>query len=626
MPGNPPPPVARRRRPLLLGATLVTALVAPLAVVFVPRLLDGGTAKADDSPAAEMPAVQETVQVRAGQNVHLRAGVWTVAIPGPNIRSDGQLHLASGPGPDPDATASFDGTAGVQTVDIRLDADAVPGPDGHLATITVAIPEPHRGRPGTLATYDEELAQWVAVETELSADGMTAAADVEHFSEWNVFSWGDYWVGKARSARHDAPTCDGDLPDWVDDVVHVAYDRNDPVLWCAGRDPRRPDLVVVKLTVNRSTAAFVQVNAAPEWKWHSAFDVNRVLGVVAEGVDLAEAAASELALLRMGSIPVPGGAQYHLAFTEESIRALEPGTPVVQVNPSLPQTAIAVLWGLLAGEMNANRDGAWATEATAGAMAVWLTCAGDMAQARGDAHATVTTLARCIESGWPQIEAMATRMLKSKASLVKSKAILVKAAVKRAAAVSILRDVLEIGRDVLAGPGLYEATVWPKVVRPGPPEVFDMPAVCDLPAARWHGSRHPDGTTNTSGGAGDAWVEQTVNADVTGDGDAEWVLLTLCHFGGNDHYSGVYVFSLDGDLMGRLPVEDHVPSAQDAPASDVTVEDGAIVVTATGYADGDPRCCPSIGRTVTFRWDGSAFAGTSADRPSPDSTAASPGG
>ena len=133
---------------------------------------------------------------------------------------------------------------------------------------------------------------WLAVPSELSEDRTSVTATVDHLSLWTdivggtadaldavgsafdaagqavtdaveqglqavsqagewVAGWVYYAVGKIFDTRVDAPTCTDPLPTWVESTQQIALDKNNPILWCAGRDRLHPELLTVKARVNR---------------------------------------------------------------------------------------------------------------------------------------------------------------------------------------------------------------------------------------------------------------------------------------------------------------------------------------------------------------------------------------
>lgn len=129
---------------------------------------------------------------------------------------------------------------------------------------------------------------------------------------------------------------------------------------------------------------------------------------------------------------------------------------------------------------------------------------------------------------------------------------------------------------------------------------YELPAMCDLPAAVWIADQHPQSNTDTGLGL----IERRVEADITGDGEPEFLLQTLCSYGGNLAMRAVYVVSSDGSFLGRLPIEENASSDRHIGAIrvDAVDPDATINVTAAGFAEGDPNCCPSVETFLKFRW------------------------
>ena len=64
----------------------------------------------------------------------------------------------------------------------------------------------------------------------------------------------------------------GKAPEWLDSGIFIQDDKNNPIRWCMGSDPKRPELLVVKARVNRGYGYFATTAVAPEWNYNSAFD------------------------------------------------------------------------------------------------------------------------------------------------------------------------------------------------------------------------------------------------------------------------------------------------------------------------------------------------------------------
>jgi hypothetical protein len=189
------------------------------------------------------------------------------------------------------------------------------------ATITRRLAEPlARGETADLAYYDAEHDAWIAVPTRVSRDRRTLSARVHHFSPWDTILYAAGWL---LDTRVDPPECEVPRPEWIrgeGDIV-VLDDKNAPLRWCTGRDPRRPDVLVVKVRMNRSYGVRLVPSVKPEWMYDGLFQ---------SGPDgfLTEAALRLNEALR-GSPSSPGetillgGEEVHYGFTEAQVRSLK---------------------------------------------------------------------------------------------------------------------------------------------------------------------------------------------------------------------------------------------------------------------------------------------------------------
>ena len=140
------------------------------------------------------------------------------------------------------------------------------------------------------------------------------------------------------------------------------------------------------------------------------------------------------------------------------------------------------------------------------------------------------------------------------------------------------------------------------------------------PAAKWKDGVHPDSTTAPStagvrfaavfgadpvGNAPPGTKPETAVGDLTGDGLDEGVVARgalSCGGSCTSLAADLVVFGPRGDAIDVIPVE--VGSAT-AGVSDLRIADGAIELTATGYAPSDPTCCPSLEVSKRYKWNGS---------------------
>lgn len=226
----------------------------------------------------------------------------------------------------------------------------------------------------TLAFYNEEHQAWEAVPTAISPDRRTITADVDHLSLWTDFIHGSttglttfrdglahagktvvsvgasglkkvnaaiqrgvvvaaeemyYIVGKTFSTRVDPPKCEGRPPAWAKTVVHIKQDKSNPIHWCAGRDPAKPNVLVVKARVNRGFSFGYSTAVKPLWAKNEAYntqDFDAALDVLA---NLDSTMATSVAQISHQGRMVGPGQELSFGFTEKQVRSLDIGEELV---------------------------------------------------------------------------------------------------------------------------------------------------------------------------------------------------------------------------------------------------------------------------------------------------------
>ena len=172
-------------------------------------------------------------------------------------------------------------------VQVTLDGSIPTGGIKLTRTYKSALPD---GVTATLAYYNEQLGTWLAVPSTLSEDRKSVTAVVHHLSLWtdvvgvvgpvtqgissavtSAADWAYYQVGKVFDTRVDPPTCSG-KPEWLDSSAFIATDRNNPLLFCVGSDPKHRSVLDVKARVNRGFAYTAYLNVTPSWTYNSTFD------------------------------------------------------------------------------------------------------------------------------------------------------------------------------------------------------------------------------------------------------------------------------------------------------------------------------------------------------------------
>lgn len=391
------------RRSTLAAATTVAVLLAAGAITVVAR--------PDLNPwAATGPGA---TALTPGRSAQATAFPWHLTVPATAPTSPGTLTLTADaatpdapvwPGADVVTTATLATdtplnltTPATLTVTVDLGDDQ----DGSLALL-----DPATGTWEPLPTvFDDARATATAELTALHATPVVAAGPrVTAAGRPDVLGFITWHIANLAGDRAETPTCDGDIPAWADEVVYIAPDPNNPVLWCAGHDPARPELLTIKLAVNRGTAMLVEPATTPAWTWNSATEDHGELASALAGVgDLDQAVAGKLA---GGAAFVPPTAQYHLGFTEDAIRSLPIGTPVVSAAPSSTSAVFALAWPVLLDQVASGdlfgRRAAWLA-----VTALWATCATAVGDAGADPGQLAGALTGCIGDHWRQVAQVA---------------------------------------------------------------------------------------------------------------------------------------------------------------------------------------------------------------------------
>lgn len=259
-------------------------------------------------------------------------------------------------------------------VEVSVDGPVPEG--GVVLTRTYPIPVPEDVAVA-FVFYDDATGEWWAVPSTLSADRRSVTATVNHLSIWNTIVQGAqdamqgfteglsragtvirdgadavssgletfntavqdafvaaaeeayYWVGKVFDVRVDAPVCDGEIPEWADDAVFIESDRSNPVLWCAGHDGARPDLLVVKARVNRGYGSFVEIAAPPSWTYNSTFDQSLFDTALDAITELDQTLAQSVVEVAGDGLMVGPGQEISLGFSQDAVRTVPNGVPLV---------------------------------------------------------------------------------------------------------------------------------------------------------------------------------------------------------------------------------------------------------------------------------------------------------
>jgi hypothetical protein len=324
------PGCSLRRTPLLVSWLLCCLLVVtacssghPRKTAAPSRLLDSAKG-AVTVPVTAAGALATTAawQVRVAATTSAGTGATlTIAPPGataPAVAPPAGLR----PGSDPARFALM----GAQL-----------GTGGAVVTRKLSAPVPV-DQQASLAYFDETVRTWVAVPTVVSADRRQLTAHTAHFSIWDDIYYG---IGAGITKRADAPSCSGATPSWVRDTTFFD-DLNAPLQWCAGRDPKNPQWLVVKVVASRAYGFLMRPAVTPQWTYSSFLhDVPGAADLITAGIDQTLRLPDLLQPMDGGVFLAPG-TEVDFGFTEQQVRSLKT-SELMSADPS-------ITW-MLAGSM-----------------------------------------------------------------------------------------------------------------------------------------------------------------------------------------------------------------------------------------------------------------------------------
>ena len=311
-----------RRTPLLLSWMLCCLLVVTACSSGHPR----GTAAPTPLSGSAKGAV--TVPVTAAGALATTAS-WQVRMAATTSAGTGATLTIAPPGATAPAAAPPAGLrpgsdpARFELVGARL------GTDGAVVTRKLSAPVPV-DQQASLAYFDEKDRTWVSVPTVVSADRRQLTAHTTHFSSWDDIY---YDIGTLITKRADAPSCSGATPSWVRDTTFFG-DLNAPLQWCAGRDPKNPQWLVVKVVASRAYGFLMRPTVTPQWTYSSFLhDVPGAADLITAGIDQTLRLPDLLQPMEGGVFLAPG-AEVDFGFTEQQVRSLKT-SELVSADPSL---------------------------------------------------------------------------------------------------------------------------------------------------------------------------------------------------------------------------------------------------------------------------------------------------
>ena len=284
------------------------------------------------------------------------------------------------------------------------------------------------------AYYDQALGGWRIVPSSLSADRRTLTATIHHFSPWTdvtaaAGAWiervspdATYHIGSFFDARVEPPKCSG-KPDWVRTATYLD-DKNAPLRWCYGSDPDQPDVLVVKVRVNRGYGYPVVTATAPAWTWSSYLNRDAAAAITAVVTDYPKEAGRYLSHLASGGQNVPGGTEIDYGFSESQVRRA-PGSGLALVRAESGDLT-ELVFNLIVGAM-ADQVGQPVAALILGMLAV-IHCGAEIVKAGSNWSRLAGAVTDCLIAGRESLTRQLAKYLVGRSSNIGPEAAAAKAA------------------------------------------------------------------------------------------------------------------------------------------------------------------------------------------------------
>ncbi|AFR31406.1 hypothetical protein [Arthrobacter sp. Rue61a] len=121
-------------------------------------------------------------------------------------------------------------------------------------------------REANIGYWNTNTEEWEISPSELSSDRRVVSATVSHFSPYSLIEKAFNGIGKVLGDKTNPPNCSGGIPSWAD--PQFSEDNiNAPVLWCVGTDGNDPDIMEVRVVMNRPNAGSIATAIKPAWAW-----------------------------------------------------------------------------------------------------------------------------------------------------------------------------------------------------------------------------------------------------------------------------------------------------------------------------------------------------------------------
>ena len=453
------------------------------------------------------------------------------------------------------------------------------------------------GFSASMAFYDDKWGAWHAVPSALSSDRRTVTALVHHLSLWTDFTGAlgnvktgaskavrsspdsaYYQVGKVFDTRVDPPKCSS-KPQWLDSSIFIDTNHNNPLLFCVGRDPKHPSVLVVKARVNRGFVYNAYLGSATSWTYNSTF--------AGESTDDAIAAVGHLdqdlsktwdAFSPQGSLLVGAGQELSFGATEQQIRAMRGTSTVLKLDPPSAVAFMVSTIGQLAGaRLQMSADGY-----AAGAIAV-AGCYSDVKAAHDPGtwtRAALTCLGNLDERAAKSLASYLTKRGADPVVAGKTAGrLLGRISIYLALFGPVFSTMNYLGEQVKPESARI-VNVYPTIEQKVSAKTLQsaqVPADCQMPAQRLKNNV----TTKGSPGQGNL-IETVRYGDLAGLGYKQALTAYVCGAGGVSWPEDLVLIGAGGKLLASLNLGTFVP-AEHSDLDTVSINDRTAQITWNTY-------------------------------------------
>jgi len=158
--------------------------------------------------------------------------------------------------------------------------------------------------------------------------------------------------------------------------------------------------------------------------------------------------------------------------------------------------------------------------------------------------------------------------------------------------------------DDAAGTAAPATTVTPATTTPTSGPTTSTPSTTGLDEVDWPSVIDDLDCSPINGGVE---VVSAASMDVTGDGMKDAFVWVVCVHPTSGWPHQLEVFDGSSDPADPKRIGVLIPAAENLRGGELSFSGSTVTIRASGFAERDPNCCPSLGIMQSFSWHGSGF-------------------